>query len=1229
MTVSATVTFGDLLRRLRATAGLTQEELAEQSGLSVEAISALERGTRHTPRKETVLLLVEALQLADEQRDTLLAARRREVSSSALRQVEVGEPTTPLGPAVQTFLVAGLRGFARIAQERGEASATRTATRFAGLVREVVAASGGRVAQVQGGQALAVFGLPRQALQAGVALRSRWQAQPQLAVPLSIGIDAGEATATDGGGFAGGAASLAAKLAGLAGPGEVLSSEGVVHLARRIAGLYYLQRGVAQLKGIEEPVRVVQVTSEPAQEAPSGALPAVTVQPTQSENDATVSAPPIEAPLPIGGFLGALPDGTMVAREGELRELIGALDSARDSRGRFVLLSGEPGVGKTRLAQEVSVEARSRDFLVATGRCYDLHSSVPFFPFREALASAYMLAPLSVRAQVPSAWPDLLRLLPEAPEAANDGAASDAGGDVAPASASLRSPAPAGPTGAEAAAEDEQRLFWAVTRFLHALAGVRPVALLLDDLHWADSASLALLQHLVRHTRTSRVLLLGAYREVEGKRSAPLQRLVRDLGREQLVQRVALARLRSEGTAALVQSTLGEGEVAEPLVELIHKGTDGNAFFAREVLRSLVERGDVYESEGRWEARAGVSVEAPESARAVVRQRLEHLSPMAQEVVQEASVLGQIFSFEDVQALRDRAEVEVEAALEAAQAAGLIRETGADRYTFQHGLIQQALYAELPGRRRQRYHRVAGEVLSRLPERERKRRAAELEWHFVEGGVPEEALPYALMAGDQAEAVFAHAEAEQHYRSALELARELGERGREAEALFKLGSLLMTVARYDEAIQTLERAAEVARSAGDLEGRRRAMAQVGRVYARRGAGQEGVQRLSPLLATMTGEPSRGEAALQIALADLYSTSGRYREQLAAAERAAEVAKALNDDTLLAQAEQWRSSALLALGRSQEALPVLQEVIPRAEAAGDLSSHTHALSRVALAYIQRGEFEEGRGYIERALAVAQKRGDPAQIAFMTYNRGMIAVHMGQWKAARADYEQAASLMQRVGLAWTTAYPLLGLGHLSLVEGRWEEASRHLQQAIALAERSGDQQALRDAQIPLIERDLLDGRVEVARARLERIFDPRNSGRFEGLANLLALSAWMRLELGETGQAAAMAAQATTQAETEQNQLALVEGLRISARALQKQAKLAAAVAAIERALALAEAMPCPHQTARVHFTFGLIEAEEGQHEAAVRHLQAAQSLLAQLGERLYAQHIEQALSELGA
>jgi predicted ATPase/transcriptional regulator with XRE-family HTH domain len=1011
MAPPASPPFGDLLRRYRAVSGMTQEELAEQAGLSVEAISALERGTRHSPRKETVQLLAEALALSERDQAILLAARRRGV-------------TQTLPPA---------------------------------------------------GQAIA---------------------------------------------------------------------------------------------------------------------------------SATLS----DAPLPVGGFLGALPEGPLVAREAERAALMTALGAVANRMGRVVLLSGEPGAGKTRLAQEVTLEAHNRNFLVASGRCYEPHESVPFYPFLEALASTYAAAPVALRAEVAQHWPDVLRLLPDR------GAAL---ASVAPTEAEL------------GGNEEQQRLFWAVTGFVRALADLRPIALLFDDLQWADGSSLALLQHLARQTRACRVLLLGTYRDDEVRRQHPLEALLRDLGREHLLQRLEVKRLPPAGTAALAATLMGTDEPPTELAELVHQGTEGNPYFTIEVVRALIERGDVYEQEGRWQQRAGIEIAVPESVRSAIAQRLARFSPLAQEVLQDACVLGQSFTFEDVQAMRDRPEVEVEAALEVARAAGLIREAGGDTYAFQHGLIQQALYAELSGRRRQRAHRVAGDVLERLSPRERERRAAELAWHFVAGGVPERALPYALRAGDQAEAVFAHHEAEQRYKQARDLARDLGERGVEAAALFRLGALYMTVARYDEALEALERAAEAYRANGDREGRRRAIALVGRVHARRGAPAQGIQRLEPLLRTATGtELSDGLAALHIALADLYYTSGRYREQLAAAERAASLARAAGDEALLAQAEQWRSTALLALGRADEALPVLQEVIPKAEAAGDLSSHTHALNHVALAYIQQGQFETGRAYIERALALAERRGDPAQIAFMAYNRGMIAVYTGEWRQARADYERAAAVMSRVGMSWTAAYPLLGLGHLSLLEGHWEEASRGLQKAITLAERSGDLQALRYAQTPLIERDLLEGRPEVARARLDRLLDPRSSGRYEGVANLLTLTAWLRLELGEAAQADVLAAQAVTQAQTEQNQLALVEALRIQALAATRQRRFDAAREAIERALALSRTLPCPYHTARALFSSGAILKEQGEPEPARARLLEAQALLDGLGERLYAQQVEQLLAELG-
>src|SRR5262249_30093348 len=218
-----------------------------------------------------------------------------------------------------------------------------------------------------------------------------------------------------------------------------------------------------------------------------------------------------------------------------------------------------------------------RCFPLAPGRSSEPQEAVAYYACREGVAALYAGAPAWVRATVPRRWPDLLRLLPDQ---------------------AVELPAERNPD----AAEDQPRLFWQVTSFVEALAARQPVALLLDDLHWADFASLALLQHLARQTRNARVLLLGACRDVEVRREHPLEAALRDLGREKLIsERVAVRRLPVEGTAALAAATVGIAQVSDELAQHLRRRTDGNAFFTREVVRALIERGDLYQEGGRWQ----------------------------------------------------------------------------------------------------------------------------------------------------------------------------------------------------------------------------------------------------------------------------------------------------------------------------------------------------------------------------------------------------------------------------------------------------------------------------------------------------------------------------------------------------------------------------------------------------------------------------------------------------
>jgi class 3 adenylate cyclase/tetratricopeptide (TPR) repeat protein len=1108
------------------------------------------------------------------------------------------EPQTEL----KTFLIADVRGYTRFTQEQGDEVAARLATKFAAVARQAVGERGGRVIELRGDEALAVFSSPRQALRAAIELQSQFAEQtaidPSLPLRVGIGLDAGEVVLVENG-YRGGALNLAARLSSLAGPGEVLASEGAVHLARRITGLAYVERGLVELKGFADRVRVIRVLPE------SDAAAEQTGPPTDKHESAAYhqnGETPDDAALPIGGFLGALPEGLLVARDEEFDRILNAITAVEAGSGRLVLLAGEPGVGKTRLAQEVTLKARNHSFVMASGRCYEPESTVPFYPFLEALATLHAVAPPHIRDDVPRRWPDIERLLP------NQTAAQA--------------------TALTEGQEEQQRLFWAVTGYLQAIAAKRPVALLLDDLHWADASSLELLQHLARHTRANRVLLLGAYRDVEVNRRHPLEAALRDLGRERLIEEIQIRRLDEKGTGELVSATLGDGDVAPEFVHLVHLQTEGNPFFVEEVVRTLVERGDVYRLDGRWEGRSVEDIEVPKSVRSVVGQRLSHLSLESQEILQEASVLGPAFSFDDLIGMCNRSETEVERALEEAMGAGLVRETGVDTYAFNHALTQGTLYAELPSRKRRRLHLAAGQSLERLPEGSRKHRVAELAWHFLEGDDPARALPYALRAARYARQVFAYDEAARHYRTALELARELGDVESETKSLEGLGSVLRTVARYDEAIEVLSAALAHHRAAGNVAGERWTTAHIGRVHALRGTPSEGIDVVLALVKHIEahkcedeverlGESSAaGLAALYAALANLYQETDQSARQLEAAEKALEVARQAEGSRagarIQAEGQMWRASAMAEMGDLDDARRMLEDVIPLAQEAGDPLVLSRAHNSLAMVYSEAGQYTKERMHIEKALETAERMGDPTRIAFMNHRLGWHLMVLGSLQIAREHLERALSIVRALGTTPTTAWTLLGLAQLALLQGRTEEGERYLAEGMAIARRPPyEPHAVALGRWMTLDRFVREGNAQAAGENIEK--DPNWPPEEDWTSVLLLpVRAWERLAAQDTDAAQDLALDAIDKSNAERNRTMAAEALRMYGIVLSAQGWWEESTQTFEQALSMARTIHQPYAEARTLHAYALSYLQRGESPRAEGLLQQALRIYRRLG-----------------
>jgi transcriptional regulator with XRE-family HTH domain/tetratricopeptide (TPR) repeat protein len=933
--------------------------------------------------------------------------------------------------------------------------------------------------------------------------------------------------------------------------------------------------------------------------------------------------------LPVGGFLGALPTGQLVGRKRELELITDTLEAVAAGHGRLLVLVGEPGVGKTRLAQEIALQARVRDYRVLTGRCYEPQQRVAYFPFLDTLSEAMPFAQGNILSPVAERWPDVARLLPDQ-------------------LASVLSPIQLDDGNAQ------QRLFWQVGDLLKTLSKRNPVALLLDDLQWADRASLDLLLHLARYLRDRPILLVGTAREIEAQHQPPLLEALSELRREELLEQLAVRPLAADATSALIEATLagvkgaagGTETVAPELARRVFERSEGNAFFTRQLAIALHEQEELQWVEGQWRlsatsASAGASVvKAPESIRVVIGQRLARLTPLTQDVLREASVLGQVFIFGELQHMNHRGEQEVEEALEEAAEAGVLREGAPDHYHFNHALTVETLAADLSPRRTRRLHRAAADALERSPGH--KRRAAELAYHLLAADEEARALPYAVLAGDQAEAVYAHAEAEGHYHRAIKLTQKVGDARTEATALEKRMRALYLLNRLRDALETGAQGLAVCDALGDIEGEARMVWLLGWVYIRRETPQEGVMRLAPLVEDLRkrGVSPRAVIHLQLVLIRLWDDAGRdetfgqvAREALVTAEQVLAVARSAPDPTLLTDALGIFSRIAATLGNDEAELRALEEVValdaPTGEAWSQIEWQTipvYAVKTLAALYTMQGRFEKSWPLHERALAEALHTGNLENVGSVYESRGWNAFFAGDWARARSDFMHAeAAIRKSSAVSGPGSYQLF---ILSVAEGSAEAESVELHDVLAREVKAHHFNSVCRVHSALGERDLLYGQVQSARDRLLPLLasDPINL-HDDNRIILLKDLAWVNLALGDRARAEEQVAECKARIEATGWHLWLVDALRVEALIRSTQRRWAEAKAALDEALDRTRAMPYPYAEAKALWVYGRLEATCSNPSAARKRFTQARSICDQLGEGLYRTHIERDLAQL--
>ncbi len=659
--------------------------------------------------------------------------------------------------------------------------------------------------------------------------------------------------------------------------------------------------------------------------------------------------------------------GKFVGRDQELSEARSLWSKAAAGDGQTLLVSGEPGIGKTRLMRELSTHVEITGGRSLVGSCY-AEGGAPYSPFAQILRKALgdgaaggnglvKDLPEFVLADLLSIAPELKPYYPDVP---------------------LNPPL-------EPQAE-QQRLFENVVSFFSTLSLHSPMMLVVDDAHWADSGSLSLMRHLARRLRQKPVLLLATYREVELDEARPFNEVLLDLNRERLARRVKLNRLTKEQTEALL-GALFEDEITPEFLDGIYRETEGNPFFVEEVCKALVESGKLYFEDGDWHRPSMEELEIPQSVKVAIQSRISTMPEDHQEALRMAAVLGREFDYDTLAAASELDEKALIEALEAAEHAQLIEEAGGVSFQFIHALIPTTLVESMHTLRRRIMHREAASAIEKL----RPKDYEALAYHHGEAGNDEQALKYYTLAGDGAARAYANQDAESHYRAALNLA---GEDRARADLLSSIGTAVANQGRFEEAVEHWESAISIYLALGELD-------RTAWCYARSArAAWEAGDHTRALEIADEGMAAVGDAAESVDVADLLHETAR--ECLFAGEpdrarslceRALEMAE--RTGAVKIQVEALSTMSVLKGVPPNDAFAYLEQAIDLAHRNQLLRSEARARNNISVILsFYRGELAAAREHRLAAAELSRQVGEPAMELFYRAVEANLATLQGE-------------------------------------------------------------------------------------------------------------------------------------------------------------------------------------------------------------------------------------------
>ena len=697
----------------------------------------------------------------------------------------------------------------------------------------------------------------------------------------------------------------------------------------------------------------------------------------------------------------------LIGRSEEWSVAQGAYEASRRA-GNLLVIEGEAGIGKTRLADELIAYARQHGAAVGVARCYEGEAALAYAAAAALMRSVVGREPAARLAELPDIW------LSEASRLAPELVATRPG---------LTEPGPLDTPGAQS------RFFEGLRETLIAACatGAPPGLLVLDDAQWIDDATLDALTYLLRRIERQPLCIALTWRSDAVQTGDRLRRILVETQRRERAFHLTLRRLDEAAVRVWVRQGLRAGHAqrladnAERLAERLYQETEGLPFFVSEYVRALSSGALATEAEG------GETWEAPVGVYDLLRSRLRSVSETAWQALTSAAVLGRSFDLDTVREVSGRSEEEITAALEELSALGLIREAPDTRsadisYDFTHDKLRALVYDETSLARRRLLHRRAAEALVSASRRQRQgaERAAQIAQHYAASGDSAAAATHHRIAGSRARELYAHSDAIRHFQRALALgyphAQELHEAIGDAYTL--LGDYAQALKSYELAATGSqgETLARVEHKIGAVHGRRGEWAAAQRHF---GAGIEALGRAEQQDGASLGEQARIYADWSLAARHLEQP----RQAQAYAEQALRLATVAKDVHALALAHNILGALATSRGDTETARRHLENSLELAERLGDAPTRIAALNNLALALHAVGEHERALPLAEAALALCVTQGDRHHEAALHNNVADLLHASGHVEDAMAHLKQAVSIYAEIGVEAGAVQPAI--------------------------------------------------------------------------------------------------------------------------------------------------------------------------------------------------------------